>query len=50
MDAIYHWGGIAMVFLFVGWAFAGFWRGLSLRPTDPEGRPKVDSTFWWKRL
>jgi hypothetical protein len=36
MDAIFHWTGLAPAFLFVGWAFVGFWRGLSLKRTNPE--------------
>ena len=35
MDAIYHWAGLALALLLIGLAFVGFWRGLSLRPTDP---------------
>jgi len=49
MDAIYHWVGLVLAFAFFGWAFAGFWRGLSLRPTDPEARPKGWDTLWWNR-
>jgi hypothetical protein len=45
MDAIYHWAGVALAFLFIGWAFVGFWRGLSLRPTEPETRPKGWTPF-----
>jgi hypothetical protein len=48
MDAIYHWAGLALTLLIVGWAFAGFWRGLSLKPTDPETRPTAWDT-WWNR-
>jgi hypothetical protein len=48
MDAIYHWAGLALGLLFLGWAFVGLWRGLSLRPTDPETRPNGSDTFWWK--
>ena len=47
MDAIYHWAGLALAFLFIGWAFVGFWRGLSLKPTEPETRPKGWDTLWW---
>jgi hypothetical protein len=49
MGAIYHWAGLALAFLFIGWAFVGFWRGLSLRPTKPETRPKGWDTLWWNR-
>ena len=28
MDAIYHWVGLVLAFVFFGWAFVGFWRGL----------------------
>ena len=47
MDAIYRWAGLALAFLFVGVAFVGFWRGLSLRPTEPGTRPKEGDTLWW---
>jgi hypothetical protein len=49
MDAIFHWAGLALALLFLGWAFVGFWRGLSLRPTNPETRPKELDLFWWYR-
>ena len=50
MDAIYHGAGLALAFLFIGWAFVGFWRGLSLRPTESETRPKAwDTVWWWNR-
>jgi hypothetical protein len=47
MDAIFHWAGVALAFLVIGWAFVGFWRGLSLRPTEPGTRPKESDTVWW---
>ena len=47
MDAIYHWTGLVLTFLCIGWAFVGFWRGLSLKPTEPGTRPKVSDAVWW---
>jgi hypothetical protein len=47
MNAIYHWAGLALAFLFIGLGFVGFWRGLSLKPTEPETRPNGRDTFWW---
>ena len=47
MTTIYHWAGLALAFLFIGLCFVGFWRGLSLRPTEPETRPKGRDTLWW---
>jgi hypothetical protein len=41
--------GLALAFLIFGWAFVGFWRGLSLKPTDPQTRPKGWDTMWWHR-
>jgi hypothetical protein len=49
MDAIYHWAGVALALLVCGWACVGFWRGLSLKPTNPETRQKVPDVFWWGR-
>jgi hypothetical protein len=36
MNTIFHWAGLALALLFVGWAFVGFWRGLSLKRANPE--------------
>jgi hypothetical protein len=47
MDAFFHWAGLALAFLIIGWAFVGFWRGLSLKPTEPGTRPKESDTVWW---
>jgi hypothetical protein len=47
MNAIYHWAGLAVGFLFIGLGFVGFWRGLSLRPTEPESRSTGRDTLWW---
>ena len=38
--------------LILGGAFcifvlAGFWRGLSLRPNEPERRAPPPQTWWW---
>ena len=37
MNAL-HWIGGALGFLVIGFAVAGFWRGLSMKPTDPATR------------
>ena len=51
MDAILHWAGLALAFLFIGGALVGFWRGLSLKPTEPGTRQKdPDTLWWWNRL
>jgi hypothetical protein len=50
MDQIYHWAGLALALLVFGWAFVGFWRGLSLRPTEQATRPKGWDTLWFYRL
>jgi hypothetical protein len=49
METIYQWAGIALTLLVLGWGFVGFWRGLSLKPTDPETRPKAWDTWWNRR-
>ena len=49
MDAIYHWAGVTLAFLFLGWAFVGFWRGLSLKQAKAETRSKGGDIFWWIR-
>jgi hypothetical protein len=49
MDAILHWAGLALAFLFIGCALVGFWRGLSLRPTKPETRQGWDTLWFWNR-
>jgi hypothetical protein len=38
-----------LALLFIGWAFVGFWRGLSLRSTEPETRPREWDTLWRNR-
>jgi hypothetical protein len=45
IDTICHWAGVGLVFLFIGWACVGFWRGLSLRPSDPSTRPRFEGTW-----
>lgn len=35
-------GGSLLVF-----ALVGFWRGLALRPHEPENRPKPPPFWWW---
>jgi len=46
-----HWAGLALLALFIGWGVVGFWRGLSLKPTDPETRPRGRGAGllgpWW---
>ncbi len=37
MNAL-HWIGVALGFLLISFAVTGFWRGLSLKPTDPDTR------------
>jgi len=32
--------------LLLGFAIVGFWRGLSVRPHEPENRP-ARPPFWW---
>ena len=49
MGAIYHWAGMALGFLFLGWALVGIWGGLSLKPSDPETRSKAWDTLWWHK-
>jgi hypothetical protein len=49
MDAIFSWAGLALAFLLIGWGLVGFWRGLSLRPTEPGTRPKESDVLWWNR-
>jgi hypothetical protein len=38
MDGLLHWIGVAVVLLIIAFGLVGFWRGLSLKPTD---RPVV---------
>jgi tellurite resistance protein TehA-like permease len=38
MADILYWIGIGFGFLFMSWFLIGFWRGLSLRHTDPASR------------
>jgi hypothetical protein len=40
MSGWMHWVGLALAALFLLWGAVGFWRGLSLKPTDPETRPR----------
>lgn len=44
MDVL-HWIGMAPGFVFIGFIPAGFWRGLSLKPTDPETRAPERPTW-----
>jgi hypothetical protein len=46
MDSLLHWIGVAVVLLIFAFGLIGFWRGLSLKPTDPESRP---SEGFWRR-
>jgi hypothetical protein len=38
MTTILHWVGLVLALLVVAFAILGFWRGLSLRPTEPGSR------------
>jgi len=46
MGSLLHWIGVAVVLLILAFAFVGFWRGLSLKPSDPDSRP---SEGFWRR-
>jgi hypothetical protein len=46
MDSLLHWIGVAVVLLIIAFGLVGFWRGLSLKPTDPASRP---SEGFWRR-
>jgi hypothetical protein len=39
MDSLLHWIGVAVVLLIIAFGLVGFWRGPSLKPTDPASRP-----------
>jgi hypothetical protein len=39
MMDILHWIGAGVGVLFIGLLMVGFWRSLSLRPSDPSTRP-----------
>ena len=45
MDALQA-TGVGLGGLFVIWLMIGFWRGLSLKPTDSESRPSETWTRW----
>ncbi len=52
MSGWVHWAGLALVALFIVWGVAGFWRGLSLKPNDPNTRPQKHAGGllglpWW---
>jgi hypothetical protein len=47
-----HWLALATAALVVVWGAVGFWRGLSLKPTDPKTRPQSHAGSllgmpWW---
>jgi hypothetical protein len=44
MDVL-HWVGVGLGFLVIGFALVGFWRGLSLKPTDPASRAPERPTW-----
>ena len=46
MDSLLHWIVVAVVLLIIAFGLVGFWRGLSLKPTDPASRP---SEGFWRR-
>jgi hypothetical protein len=46
MDSLLHWIGVAVALLIVALGLVGFWRGLSIKPTDPANRP---SEGFWRR-
>jgi hypothetical protein len=39
MTDITHWIAMGLGVLLFAWMLIGFWRGLSLKPTDPASRP-----------
>ena len=44
---ILHATGVGLGGVFIIWLTIGFWRGLSLKPTDLENRP---SEVWTRRI
>jgi uncharacterized membrane protein len=49
MTTILHWVGLVLALLVVAFAILGFWRGLSLRPTEPGSRAPDRLGGWWWR-
>jgi hypothetical protein len=45
---ILYYVGMGLGLVLVGFVMAGFWRGLSLKATDPETRAP-DRVTWWIR-
>jgi hypothetical protein len=45
MMNVLHWIGIGLGLLFFGFLLLGFWRGLSLKPTDPGTRAPERPTW-----
>jgi hypothetical protein len=46
MADILHWSGVALGLVVVAFLLVGYWRGLSLKPTDPESRPPGKGRWW----
>jgi hypothetical protein len=46
MTTILHWVGRVLGLLLVAVAILGFWRGLSLRPSEPGSRAP-ERLWWW---
>jgi len=45
MTDVFNWLGLAVAAAFIVAGLTGFWRGLSLRPTDPGSR--APERLWW---
>ena len=45
MTDVLNWAGLALGAALIVAGLMGFWRGLSLQPTDPRSRPP--ERLWW---
>ena len=44
IHSLLHWIAVARALLIVAFGLVGFWRGLSIKTTDPANRPSEG--FW----
>jgi hypothetical protein len=38
--------GLGVAIVLLAWALVGFWRGLSLKPNDPDKRLSEKGSWW----
>jgi uncharacterized membrane protein len=48
MATFLHWVGLVLGLLVVAFAILGLWRGLSLRPNEPDSRAPERQWWWWR--